>query len=120
MCNESSSLKSKTPKNVALGWGYVFRKLSPLSPGGQYIIYELEEPQTPVCIIPEPLGGKKNERGRSVRNKENVELITLAPEMGRALKKLRAFTNKLLDDIHDYKPELSEERQKELNSLRLP
>lgn len=49
-------------------------------------IQSTNEAKTPVCVVPETIGGIKNEQGRSPFQTANAALIAAAPELLEALR----------------------------------
>jgi len=48
---------------------------------GMWRVKEQNDAQTPIAILPEPQGGKRDEDGRATYNKRNAMLIAAAPDL---------------------------------------
>ncbi|WP_394749513.1 hypothetical protein [Spongiimicrobium salis] len=56
--------------------------------GGQWRVKTKNSVRTPVAVLPESLGGRKDENGNSPIIKANAKLIATAPELLQSLQKL--------------------------------
>lgn len=55
--------------------------------------------QTPICVVPEPIGGHKNDEGRSPYQEARATLIEHAPEMLQQLKAMHIVADILLAEL---------------------
>lgn len=65
-------------------WKTYFNKTSGF-PKGDWQVKADNLAETPIAVLPEPIGGTKGEDGLSPKQKENANLIAAAPESLEAL-----------------------------------
>lgn len=62
----------------------------PPCPGskGQWQVKEDTDAQTPICAVPDPIGGERDSDGLNPRQRANARLIAAAPYFGQELPRM--------------------------------